>query len=87
VGLANGSKDEKVVWDLYANKKEELSKLAAQISLGKKLQPLAYHAQEITFQWPLDGDLKLGFASPKMLPKIVGDLLNPKIKKNIYMNV
>jgi len=61
-------------------------KLAAQISLGKKLQPLAYHAQEITFQWPFDGDLKLGFSSPKLLPKIVSDLLNPKIKKNIYMN-
>jgi len=33
VGLANGSKDEQVVWNLYANKKDELSKLAAQIAL------------------------------------------------------
>ena len=33
VGLANGSKDEQVVWDLYANKREELSKLAAQIAM------------------------------------------------------
>lgn len=60
--------------------------LAAQICLGKKLQPLGYHASETTFQWPLDGDLKLGFASPKLLPKIIGDLFNPKVKKNIYLN-
>lgn len=59
--------------------------LAAQISLGKKLLPLAYHANETTFQWPIDGDLKLGITSPKLLPKIVGDLFNPKVKKNIYM--
>lgn len=33
VGLSNGSKDEQVVWDLYAGKREELSKLAGQITL------------------------------------------------------
>ena len=31
VGLAHGNKDEKVVWDLYANKPEELKKLATHI--------------------------------------------------------
>jgi len=30
-GLANGNKDEEVVWNLYANQPEELSKLAAHI--------------------------------------------------------
>ena len=32
VGLANGSKDEKVVWNLYANNRAELSKLAHRIT-------------------------------------------------------
>jgi 5-methylcytosine-specific restriction protein A len=31
VGLAHGNKDEQVVWDLYANKPEELKKLATHI--------------------------------------------------------
>lgn len=61
-------------------------KLAAEISLGKKTQPLAYHANETTFQWPLDGDLKLGIDNPKLLPQIISDLFNPRVKKNIYMN-
>ena len=60
--------------------------LAVKIAQGKKLKARTYHAKEKIFQWPLDGDIWVGFKNPKLLPNICIDLINLKINKNIYLN-
>jgi predicted ATP-grasp superfamily ATP-dependent carboligase/protein-tyrosine phosphatase len=60
--------------------------LAAEIALKDLRTPLKYHAIETTFQWPFDGDIKIALKHPKLIIPVFFDLLNPKIKKNIYLN-
>ena len=44
VGLSHGSKDEQIVWDLYANSPEELAQVAEQIMTVTKDEPLSLPA-------------------------------------------
>jgi len=56
------------------------------IALPEKVALVKSRHLEKTFQWPFDGDISVGLRNPRLLPSVLADLINPKIKKNIYLN-
>ena len=59
--------------------------IAAEIALMNLDTPVNYHATVSKFQWPFNGDFKLALKHPKLMPSILLDFINPKVKKNIYL--
>lgn len=72
--------------DLALKAEVNFPAIAVSIALGQEPPPRIYHAKQITYQWPFDGDLNLAVKHPHLAPKILIDIVNPRVSKNIYMN-
>jgi hypothetical protein len=71
--------------DLAISSGVDFPLLVAEITLMNLDTPIKYHATASKFQWPFDGDFKLALKHPKLMPSILLDFINPKVKKNIYL--
>jgi predicted ATP-grasp superfamily ATP-dependent carboligase/protein-tyrosine phosphatase len=60
--------------------------IAVNLAMEKHVIDLKMVAQRTVFQWPFHGDFALALKHPSLVGPIVKDFINPKIKKNFYLD-
>jgi protein-tyrosine phosphatase len=60
--------------------------IAVNLAMGKHVIDSKMIAKKTIFQWPFHGDFSLALKHPSLIGSIFRDFVNPKIKKNFYLD-